>query len=108
MNNDIEFIKWLCAKAEGFTIDDGIIFINDLHNGTPVGHIWYYKVIYPLLLQRAIEGVNRTEEDIHIVQNHLYVEVIDWEYNVLDSWGSEVKDQAKESALKYIWESEKK
>ncbi len=119
---DIEFIKKICEKAEGFkvgkhegshsmvelpngkrfviTSNDFSIFIND----------WIHTY-YPLLLQRAIEGANK----FHV--GGFKITIRDFDIIVQDYITSEIWrifavnpdiDQAKESALKYIYEQELK
>jgi hypothetical protein len=112
---NIEFIKWLCDKAEGFEIinrdevegvicPDGKSF--SLDRGLNL-RTWM-NTYYPLLLQRAIEGVNRDKvREISSFNDRLYVIKMDksegtpFPYNDYESI-----DQAKEQALKYIWEKE--
>ena len=62
---DINFIKWMVEKAEGFEwiepdrigMPHGTWTVNDSCKDNPS---WNF-LIYPLLLQGAIEGVNRDE-----------------------------------------------
>lgn len=125
---DIDFIKWMCEKAEGFTVlnqehDERIqlpsrdqLEFEELSDGS------FYEVhIYPLLLQRAIEGVNRKYynegskiypwlilNSSHAIKVYFQIESgpslessFDWPCKTEDI------DQAKESALKYIYAQEK-
>jgi len=122
---NIDFIKWLIEYAKGFEWEK-----RDYHE------LWYIKLnrrviyqatanndmryfaededFYPLLLQRAIEGINLTEEsDFDIDQYGDCIEVgcySDGNKDLVIPLGCPVKitfDQAKEEALKYIWEQEK-
>ncbi len=96
---DIEFIKWMCDKAEGFGINrNDVIFVNHSKLGATCGTVEFDYVIYPLLLQRAIEGVNRGT-DYEIISN---------EGLIIYFKGCKSEDQAKESSLKYIYEQEEK
>lgn len=68
-------------------------------------HLSANRFIYDLFLQRVIEGVNRKadELDLSIVTNKHYIEVVNWEYDVLEYFN--YSDQAKEQAVKYIIEN---
>jgi hypothetical protein len=122
--NDIEFIKWLCDKAEVFMFETGSglsrVVMNieykpcfttyHIHSRD---HLWV-NVYYPLLLQRAIEGVNlnhvvgckitQADHDI-IVRDYITSEVFRI-FRIAYSESDYRFDQAKESALKYIYEQE--
>ncbi len=122
---DIEFIKWLCERAEGFSYEIGsgingivvgkyaIFTENDIKQNakrTFTSRLWI-PIYYPLLLQRAIEGVNNTKGIFEIQQNvgdiQLYNrKTVGFIYFMLNEFKS--ADQAKESALEYIYEQEKK
>ena len=106
---NIDFIKWMVENADGFewfiSPDRGEIFkYCNLECYLSSADAWY---LYPLLLQRAIEGVNREENCYLIMQNHrgLYYNTYE-DPAVYDDYES--IDQAKESALKYIYEQEPK
>lgn len=120
---DIDFIKWMCDKAEGFTFKTDPVGGREYHivryehtsdqkydfviNPLPIDH-WSY---YPLLLQRAIEGVNKPSEGFFITQTcdevfiYHFMEVTQSEHFKLEDM---TEDQAKESALKHIYEQETK
>lgn len=120
---DIDFIKWMCEKAEYILVPpyenevvsmsmytmhlekyEMIVFIDDDFKET----IYYHNI-----LQRAIEGVNKIS-----FENNGRFEII------TRRWGISLQDnksmletaypfegnpiQAKESALKYIYEQETK
>ena len=106
---NIEFIKWLVGYAEGFESlnnNDGSL------NGIHYRHIYAFgdiqkSAVYPLLLQRAIEGINASEVSFFIAYNSDFV--ITYEYGgknynhfSVESLGI---DQAKEEALEYVWEN---
>lgn len=113
--NDVEFIKWLCVKAEGFDIDyfdkQDILCAPDTS--------WYYfgdlkknrvrNVYYPLLLQRAIEGVNKEGDvdDSFIMTGGATIQIRDGILVTRTFWIENNIDQAKEAALLYIYEQEK-
>lgn len=114
--DDINFIKWMCEKAEGFRHIENM---NDIE-GPDQMYIGEYLIVkdnvrWPLLLQRAIEGVNReyykTGSGTIIEQSMSFIAVgtdhkIEREF--LFDHKSITIDQAKESALLYIYEQEKK
>ena len=118
---DIEFIKWMCEKAEGFqwSSDYDTIAIRivqklstekqytlgiNIDNELPQFEILFY----PLLLQRAIEGVNRESkftvnsyfESIAVCKNGDAISV-PFDITCFDSI-----DKAKEATLLYIYEQE--
>jgi len=113
----IDFIKWLCEKAEGFESFEDQEGLNIYCNkwGSIVGNLSFTEVYYPLLLQRAIEGVNLT--------SGVWIQILLTPDNGGSvAWKPFIKsdnfqglngdlflwvDQAKESALRYIWEQER-
>ncbi len=122
---DIEFIKWMCEKAEGFSYEIGsginavvvgkyaVFSENDIKQNakrTFTSRLWV-PVYYPLLLQRAIEGVNNKNIDI---AEGFYIEQMTGQIIVCQHcepyvlFENKPIDQAKEAALKFISEQEKK
>jgi len=115
---DIDFIKWMCDKADGFEIEQDCVSACPLKmpGGTRTSidlRSDYVRLErYPLLLQRAIEGVNKESIiidgyllDINCSDITVYhTETLDRKiYEHVNS----STDKAKESALKYIYEQEK-
>ena len=112
---DIDFIKWMVDYAEGFEEK----FVNGLNmkqlvytykSKTMTFDSYYFNEnnnYYPLLLQRAIEGVNDSDGVFFVNQNNSGIVVQDWwECDIqYKPSGAEI-DQAKEQALKYIYEQE--
>jgi len=121
---NIDFIKWMVGYADRFEIfeplgdDIGIVKVK------PKYRTWRIKDIekwehYPLLLQRTIEGV---EEKANLeVLTYKSRKVDGYTYQVftavptddfpkVEMWGEGCPnvDQAKEQALKYIYEQETK
>jgi hypothetical protein len=108
---NIDFIKWMCDKAEGFSVSDDL----KNHMILPHGNVlsmsdksaFTHNIIYPLLLQRAIEGVNR-EDDWFIDIEQLGDKSLYRIFHVGEFDRKKDKyehiDKAKESALRYIWE----
>ena len=109
--NDIDFIKWLTSYAEEFKYQgDGdpapdIIEYNTYIMQADNKDLFSGKILYPLLLQRAIEGINKKSEDYIVIQNHRHTTVatrLDYDYlfEIED-----ISDQAKEEVLKYVWKT---
>ncbi len=120
MNTD--FIKWLCEKAEGFEENyknylgaakaNTGLYVDTPHDSFKIGQnepLWR-NVYYPLLLQRAIEGVNRKfnkSRNYRIRIDEIGVRVLDGWETELRYWGTSPDiDRSKEHCLKYIWEQE--
>ena len=113
MNTD--FIKWLVGYAEGFGLKEkgwietpglyGYDF--ELHsNDNWINPIDWKKIYYPLLLQRAIEGITNSVSPFFMAQNCDFI--IAYEYGGKNyNHFSIIKfgiDEAKKQALKYIYE----
>lgn len=111
---DVDFIKWLANKAIEFywskedrlELPHGIWTVND---SCLVNPSWN-SLIWPLLLQKAIEGINRAEGFL-IFQNFSEIRIehntnhdVD-KYYSFEDFGSE--DNAKTAALKWIYNQEK-
>jgi hypothetical protein len=111
---NVEFIKWMVDLAEGFGLDGygEILFL-------PEGRMMKLqfltgedKIIFPLLLQRAIEGVNKyfyTSTGAYKIlpcSNDKY-EVYDMYSHLQDSWTDDTIDTAKIEALFYVREETK-
>jgi len=110
---DMDFIKWMCERAEGFR---HVEKMHDIECPDQM-YIGEYLIVknkarYPLLLQRAIEGLNMISDIwIQILISPDTGGSIAWKpfmnckYQLngdLYLW----PDQAKEAALKYIYEQE--
>ncbi|MCP4356389.1 MAG: hypothetical protein GY793_12370 [Proteobacteria bacterium] len=124
---DIEFIKWMANNSAGFewiVEKSGLEYlrspsfldffpqdIKDEPSGSIVMKPHFFLETYPLLLLRAIEGVNKIS-NYQICYSHPFYEVYYTPNNDLNTiYESEVKenpDTAKEKALKYIYEQELK
>ena len=124
---DIDFIKWMIGYAEGFELsemstDQIRIEIIDIEKvvsfstmiamgkGDPESNKYWQKIYYPLLLQRAIEGVNRGESKYWIIQHRERIIVRKEFLDGLPYFRYEdiSPDQAKEATLKYIYKQESK
>lgn len=111
---NIDFIKWLCDKAEGFVFYEYDEFDIEIetpcseNSFTDIGSLMANDAFYPLLLQRAIEGVNR-ESKYTVNQYHNSIPVCKNGYAISVPFDLECfdsNDKAKESALQYIYEQE--
>lgn len=121
---DIEFIKWLYDKADGFSLrSESDIDIFDFSINVPLPNTFlqswtnhfrsdhWKHLYYPLLLQRAIEGVNNGTNFL-IIQQWAVIKIGTYpkfsEWKTIQFCNYDSIDQAKESALKYIYEQETK
>ena len=88
--NDIDFIKKCCEYANDYDMPLLIeVGVND-----------YNMYYYPLLLQRAIEGVNNSNLKWHIVMskyNEIFINCLDYQLGFGNG------DKAKRVALKWIF-----
>lgn len=115
---DIDFIKWMCEKADGFDLwDEGDDIFPDwclYHNGygvDPLSGDFKETAQCQLLLQRAIEGVNS-----EVPAGMRIFEVVGMTSERYLKYGNTntialIKiptDKAKEMALKYTYEQESK
>lgn len=124
MENDINFIEWLCSKGNGWSTPKESEFYKDYPNlgmvldyklvvylGFSRGYIHHFvgnhrKDLYRLLLQDAFEGVmNESDEDIYLTKNCIKI------YSLGDKekfFTTEGYDHAKESFLKYKYKESRK
>lgn len=113
---NIEFIKWLVNYAYNFEYE---IEYNNLDQQQYICYacgeqfeidLWEIEEYehYPLLLQRAIEGINREEYGWYVDQDHskIFVQPFQTIIEGICFRFDKDPDQAKEAALKYIWEQE--
>ncbi|MDA3941870.1 MAG: hypothetical protein PF693_21585 [Spirochaetia bacterium] len=116
-----DFLKWLCKKAGFYWNDEECSLSYEYEKGLSLiatkGTLLYENVIYPLLLQKAFEGINIENNRFKIIQTYETVFImID---DSLDPINHRYFDFAvpqsvlpvniaKEKALKYIYEQEKK
>jgi len=116
MDTDINFIKWMVEYANDFENDGDFIRYKKTKDYFLEEHIfmtnnvYWSELYYPLLIQRAIEGINREKGIYLITQNFANVWI---EHNICDDFEEyfsfsdyESIDKAKEQALKYIFEQE--
>lgn len=114
---NIDFIKWMVGYAKGFDCKYNNVIIPGMGTFNIKENSEYFdKIIYPLLLQRAIEGINQESDKsgkhYTITMTHSYIAVFDW--NKMEgcfmAYRVDYKciDEAKEASLKYIYEQEEK
>lgn len=110
-----ELLRYLVPLTDGFSIvqEDGfenIIYSNNVYIFKQRIIGFQNCLIYPQLLQSAIEGVNRENGAYRIEHAYNMIEVLDSEeYNVIFVYEFPSKfsiSKAKEAALKYIYEQE--
>jgi hypothetical protein len=112
---NIDFIKWMCDKAEGFEVVGDCLEIRNIYSirfSQIEGDncISFTNMVYRLLLQEALEWINRESIYYSISQDFSSIDVIT-NGGILISIDIKNKNneyQAKESALKYIYEQETK
>ena len=104
-----DFIKWIVKYAEGFTYKDyyggTLCYMSVASCSFNIARITGDKLLYPLLLQRAIEGVNKSET-YRIEQKRVgvFAWVLGNEYTTRSELFAHTNiDEAKEEALKYIY-----
>ena len=103
---ETSFIKWMCDKAEGFRIYYGDVVL-PTEQFSRIKALAEHPCYYPLLLQRAIEGVNLEDGQFFINQNHAGIVVQDmFDYEIQFKALELDNDAAKESALRYIYKQE--
>ncbi len=107
----IDFIKWIIERAAGFEYSkDGDYIEYPDRSVSSIKHIEsedWKTIQYPLLLQRAIEGVNRESDKWIIIQTNAFVRLVDkdsaFKIPEVDYKLSRMTpDQAKENSLMYI------
>ena len=117
--NDLDFVKKCCEYADGFEhfvgIDhgyetDNISDPHDREHEVEEFDLKHNQVEYPLLLQRAIEGVNMGNRfEISMFKDRLFV--TDYEKVCGDPFFYRKftsVNTAKRSALEYVFEQEEK
>lgn len=108
---NIDFIKWMVGYADGFEMyDDGILLPNKTMTPQNLECSDTESLLYPLLLQRAIEGFNKEHDILHFIEQ--YCDYIGCAYDDKEPhlyYFNDMKpDQAKEKALMYVYEQEAK
>ncbi len=120
---DMGFFKWTCEKAEGFKFHEEM---NDVECPDQMyiacDIIEKNRVRYPLLLQRAIEGVNKNSRintddlciksepsSMSVETNNPYPKKVEYLMFGNESYDHfKTIDEAKEAILRFIYEQEKK
>ncbi len=114
MENRIEFIKECCDKAGWRICLDGEFYSVFVGAGIVQSKCriqnssMWLDIVYPLLLQRAIEGVNKSNTDWILTMFFDSIEVVLMGFSAeFFSHNGDNEDEAKESALKYICDQER-
>ena len=117
---NIDFIKWMCEKA-GWKYRDGkdvtgaywfevmVPYKDDYLYERKLEGFKEYNPLYPLLLQRAIEGIEEKtgkKSSIYLSKNIVFEGYV-WKWDNIGQSRHSSREYAKEAALKYIWEQEK-
>lgn len=115
-----ELIKWMCEYADGFEWLNSRSSVRLMNNAMiyPVPVLLANSIVYPLLLQRAIEGVNKAGKDC-ILKTDIEIDVWylpKWGWSFDISYPDEnqftpdgyfgTPDDAKRSALEYVRQQE--
>lgn len=110
----VEVIKWGCEFVDGCNVmGNGRVNMFDRNfmsfdNSTdPVDIIDFYTSIYPLFLQRVIEGINievnyRIKQEDNILDVYLCDDFGD--IKSIKQIGADTPDQAKAQAIQYIFD----
>lgn len=103
---NIDFIKWMVEKAEGFEWErlEGLGLMCSYGPWSAKFSCLSERIYYPLLLQRAIEGWNNGLTKIIIIQSECGCFIFGQEE--ID-FSADTYDGSKEKALMYIYEQEK-
>ncbi len=107
---DIAFIKWMCEKADSYLVMNGRIYYEGGYFKDDVSDLIGDKLHKKNLLQEAIEGVNKSDGKYLIVQWPELIDIVNNDKDsdpVFEAGLKDNTDQAKEAALKYIYEQEK-
>jgi len=104
---NIDFIRWLVSYAEGFRLEGGTVLFRptkwDILRKTELVEPWEH---YPILLQRAIEGLDRG-----IIIYKVRPCKWNWSYQNMKSADYvklETPDAAKENILNFIYNEDLK
>ncbi len=118
IEKDIKFLKWMVEKAENIEWikdvegDEYIKFTSKIWLSVDCidnDETWEY-VLYPTLLQRAIEGININGNGYFIDQHNDGCDIISKSGRLIEKCrlNNGTFDKAKEASLKYIYEQETK
>jgi hypothetical protein len=115
--NDIDFIKWMCEKAEGWTYRNHLMIKSLGYRDTiksPDGNVMvdedfdskdWGMLYYPLLLQRAFWGCGEISSMQISLTGQFCFQLRHHPMNITHRFSTE--DECYESALKYIYEHTK-
>ncbi len=105
---DIEFIKWMVEKAENFEMENDVVLWGDCRGFDLL--IIKGSIAYPLLLQGAIEGVNKGSYfgngQIELIQHRWGIQIKDYSTDNHDikAFRFESYENYKETALMFVWD----
>ena len=114
MNIDTDFIKWMVGYAEKFEICNGWIRTPDedcrfelVNKADFIDEEWV-AMVYPLLLTKAIDGINMTNKTytIEVGEQVCVYEYMPEDDGIYFSTAKTV-DKERERALHYLYEMEK-
>jgi len=112
--NDINFIKKCCKYAKGFE-EQTLLMYNmfiGLQGSIDLTSGEFLHIQYPLLLQRAIEGLNESyadgQQNFEIIQTFSNISVFGYKEDTLKhfEWDVSTSMTAKRLALEYVFEHE--
>ncbi len=107
---NIDKIKWMVERAEGFEFTtDNFISVMSSDALWSVETLLNDEILFPHLLTRTIEGINRhwLEGGIyHIVQGKSYVSIYTLGSSDIQKFSTIDIDEAKTAAIDYVWEQE--
>ncbi len=103
---NIDKIKWMVDYAEEYEITNDRITYRG--SWDCIGNI-IASPLYPHLLTRTIEGINRDWLEggiFHIVQGKSFILVYKLGLSAIEKFSMDVPDQAKQSAIDYVYKQE--
>ena len=106
---NIDKIKWMVGYAENFTCGTTSVNYKNLYTPNCQYRDIENWVMYPHLLTRTIEGINRhwLEGGIyHIVQGKSYVSVYTLGSSDIQKYSMNEPDEAKQAAIDYVYKQE--
>lgn len=112
----LEYQKWKVNLAEGFNIgvydgDVGITFKDEFSCNNEELHLEHNEGINSILLQKAIEGINKDQGKWRIIQADTHIRLYDSEcgFNIPElicKFSEMSEDKVKESILEHVFNQE--
>ena len=103
---DIDFIKWMVGYADGFEMKRDFISVISPDALWDTEILLNDEILLPFLVVKTLDGINNCNKKWEIRQNRNYISLY-YEHVCKISYKLKSADQAKEQALKYIYEQEK-